>query len=76
VLTVSPPYPDYNWTIQGDIDERFGEGFSDRVTDVLLGIDGGTPEILDLFSTIGFIRTKNANYRAIEEAAERAGIIE
>lgn len=76
VLTVSPPYPDYNWTIQGDIDERFGEGFSDRITDVLLGIDGGTPEILDLFSTIGFIRTKNANYRAIEEAAERAGIIE
>ena len=31
VIWQTPPYPDYNWTIRGDVDETFGEGFADRV---------------------------------------------
>ena len=76
VLTLTPPYPDYNWTIHGDIGDEFGEGFTERVTDALLGIDADVPELLELFSAQGFIHADNASYRAIEEAAERAGIIE
>lgn len=29
-LFTSPPYYDYNWSIRGDLDTRFGPGFSDR----------------------------------------------
>ena len=75
-LTLTPPYPDYNWTIQGDIDDEFGEGFTERVRDALLGIGPDVPELLDLFSAQGFVPAENASYLAIEEAAVRAGIIE
>ena len=75
-LTLSPPYPDYNWTVHGDIDDEFGEGFADRITDALLGIDAEVPEVLELFSARGFMPADNASYGVIEEAAERAGIIE
>ena len=27
VIWQTPPYPDYQWTIRGDVDQRFGEGF-------------------------------------------------
>jgi phosphonate transport system substrate-binding protein len=75
-LTLTPPYPDYNWTVHGNIDDEFGEGFAHRITDALLAIDAEVPEILELFSAQGFIPAGNASYRAIEEAAEHAGIIE
>ena len=75
-LTRTPPYPDYNWTIHGDIEDEFGEGFTMRVTDALLGIDAEVPELLELFSAQGFVPAENSSYVAIEEAAERAGIIE
>ena len=75
-LILTPPYPDYNWTIQGDIDDEFGQGFTDRVTDALLRIDADFPELLELFSAQGFVPAENSSYAAIEKAAERAGIIE
>ena len=38
VIWVTPGYPDYQWTIRGDVDKAFGAGFSDRVQDTLVGI--------------------------------------
>lgn len=75
-LTLTPPYPDYNWTVHGQIDDEFGEGFADRIANALLRIDTDSPEILDLFSAQGFVPADNGIYGFIEEAAERAGIIE
>jgi phosphonate transport system substrate-binding protein len=75
-LTLTPPYPDYNWTVHGHIDDEFGDGFTDRVTNALLGIDTDQLELLELFSAQGFMPADNAIYGVIEEAAVRAGIIE
>ncbi len=76
VFYVTPPYYDYNWTIQGDIDETFGEGFKDRITAALLAIGPDQQDILDLFNAERFIETSNDNYDAILDVAQQVGIIQ
>ena len=49
VIWETPAYPDYHWTVRGDLDQRFGDGFSQQVTEVLLAIDD--PELLEAFTT-------------------------
>ena len=72
----TPSYYDYNWTVRGDLDETFGEGFTDRVKAAIFGINGNRPDILELFSAERFIPTTNDNYDAITRVAEAQGIIE
>lgn len=38
VIWRTPPYPDYQWTIRGDVDARWGAGFTDRVRQALLAM--------------------------------------
>ena len=72
----TPGYFDYNWTVQGGLDQVYGEGFTDRVRLALLGLNlGEHKEILELFSTERFVESKNSNYRAIEKVARDLGII-
>ena len=75
VLESTPPYFDYNWTIRGDLDDRFGDGFSNRLRDAVLSIDSDQAEILELFSTDSFIASNNGNYDSIREVAESLGIV-
>ena len=70
---ISPPYFDYNWTIRGDVDEIFGQGFSNSVSKTIIGMDG--PELLSLFSANRFIESDNANYLEIQKIAQSLGII-
>lgn len=74
LLWKTPPYPDYNWTIRGDVDARFGEGFADRVQAALLALDD--PEILAAFPRSGFIPAENADYQPIEDTARALDLIE
>ena len=74
-LWVTPAYFDYNWTVRGDLDERFGTGFTDRLQEALLGINGSHQEIRELFQTDSFVASNNDNYRSIEEIAKSLGII-
>ena len=76
VFYITPPYYDYNWTVRGDLDETFGEGFKDRVTAALLAIGPAQQDILDLFNTDSFIETSNENYDAILSVAQQVGIIQ
>ncbi len=76
VFYVTPPYYDYNWTVRGDLDETFGEGFKDRVVAALLAIGTDQQDILDLFNTDSFVETNNANYDAILDVAQQVGIIQ
>ena len=76
VLIITPPYFDYNWTIRGDADDTYGDGFTEKVLQALLKINGETPEILNLFSADGFVETSNGNYDAIRDVAELLGIID
>ena len=36
VIWKTPPYPDYQWSIRGDVDRPLGSGFKDKVQAALL----------------------------------------
>ena len=72
----TPAYYDYNWTAQGNLDEVYGEGFTDKIRQALLDLNPEEyGEILDLFSTNKFIPTSNDNYQAIEDVARELEIV-
>ena len=47
VIWESPPFPDYQWTVRGDLDKTFGEGFTKKLQDALISADD--PKILGPF---------------------------
>ena len=76
-LDTTPNYFNYNWTARADLDEVYGDGFTDRIQAALLALNPQEHgEILELFSTERFIATENDNYRAIESVARELGIIQ
>lgn len=74
VIWKTPAYPDYQWTIRGDVNERFGDGFKQRVTEALLNLDN--PELLESFPRSGFIPASNDDYEPIRKTAEEIGILD
>ncbi len=74
VIWETPAYPDYHWTVRGDLDERFGDGFTQRVTEVLLAIDD--PTLLEAFPRSAFVPADNDDYQAIEDTAEAIGLLD
>ena len=73
VVWESPPFPDYQWTIRGDVDATIGAGFTENVRAALLSIDD--PAILAIFARSKFIPAKNADYAPIEEVAKTTGLL-
>lgn len=73
VIWETPYYPDYQWTIRGDVNERFGEGFKEKVTQALLDMDD--PDLLERFPRSGFIPASNEDYAPIEETAESLDLL-
>lgn len=73
VIWTTPSYPDYQWTLRGDADERFGDGFTNDVRQALL--DMTDPELLASFPRSGFIPADNSMYAPIEEVAENLGLV-
>lgn len=74
VVWKTPNYPDYQWTIRGDVDERFGAGFADRVQQALLNMDD--PELLESFPRSGFIQASNDDYAIIESVGKELDLID
>ncbi len=74
LLWKTPPYPDYNWTIRGDVDATFGEGFADKVQAVLIGMTDA--DLLASFPRSAFIEATNELYAPIEETARELDILE
>ena len=74
VIWKTPPYPDYNWVIRGDVDARFGEGFTKKVQDALVGMDD--PELLAAFPRNAFIPAANEDYAPIEQVARDLDLLE
>lgn len=78
VILETPAYHDYHWVIRPDAAERFGEGFSQKVTDAFLQLDASNSdqaEILDFFGAAQFIATENGNYDQIEAVGREIGQI-
>lgn len=74
IIWETPAYPDYQWTIRGDVDARFGDGFTQRVQQALL--DMTDPDLLAAFPRSGFIPATNADYAPIEATAISIGIMD
>lgn len=74
VIWTTPTYPDYQWTIRGDVDERFGEGFKEKVRATLLGMDD--PDLLASFPRESFVPASNDDYVPIEETAKAIGLLD
>ncbi len=74
IIWETPGYPDYNWSIRGDVDETFGSGFLEKVQKALLNIND--KDILEQFPREFFIEATNDMYNPILETAQKVGIIQ
>ncbi len=78
LLWRTPGYADYHWLVRPDVDEVFGDGTTEKITDLLLGLDAAEPDdkaILDLFGAESFVPTENSNYDQIEAVAKEQGLL-
>jgi phosphonate transport system substrate-binding protein len=73
VIWESPTFPDYQWTVRGDVDRTYGAGFKERLRAALLAIDD--PAILTPFARSKFIPAKNSDYTPLEEVAKAANLL-
>ncbi|MFC6668727.1 putative selenate ABC transporter substrate-binding protein [Marinobacterium aestuariivivens] len=74
VIWTTPSYPDYQWTLRGDVDAHFGAGFRDRVREALLAMKD--PELLQSFPRQSFVPASNADYAPIEDTARAIGLLD
>ena len=73
VIWESPAFPDYQWTVRGDVDAIYGTGFTDKLTATLLAIDDKA--ILDPFGRSRFVPAKNEDYAPVEAVAKASGLL-
>ncbi|MGO9546534.1 MAG: putative selenate ABC transporter substrate-binding protein [Rhodomicrobium sp.] len=67
VIWETPPFPDLSFVIRGDADRMFGQGFTSKVQQALVGLDDR--ELLQAFGRPKFIPASNEQYEFIEELA-------
>lgn len=70
----TPPYPDYQWTIRGDLDGRFGAGFASKVKAALLDLKD--PDLLASFPRQSFIPASNDDYDPILKVGKSIGLLD
>ena len=73
VVWKTPPYPDYNWTIRGDVNKKYGTGFLEKVQLTLIELDD--ENILGQFPRKSFIKADNAMFIPVFKTAQEVGII-
>ena len=73
VIWETPTFPDYQWTVRGDVDKVYGAGFKEKLRAALLAIDDKA--ILDQFARSKFIPAKNSDYDPIEEVGKVTNLL-
>ncbi|MCL6269627.1 putative selenate ABC transporter substrate-binding protein [Sansalvadorimonas sp. 2012CJ34-2] len=74
VIWSTPEYPDYQWSIRGDVDKKFGKGFEEKVQSALLNMN--SPELLSAFPRKSFVTAENDFYKPIEDTARKIGLLD
>lgn len=74
IIWKTPTYPDYQWSIRGDVEKKFGAGFKDKVTKALL--DMKDPDLLASFPRKSFVPASNADYQPIVDVGKSIGLID
>ena len=73
VIWTTPGYPDYQWSVRGDIDQTFGAGFKEKLKATILAIEDKT--LLGYFERGKFIPAKNSDYQPIEDVGKVSGLV-
>lgn len=74
VIWKTPPYPDYNFSVRGDVDQNYGPGSIAKLQQALL--DMNDPGLLAAFPRKRFIKATNAEYQAVLEVGKLVGLLE
>lgn len=74
VIWKTPTYPDYQWTVRGDADKRFGAGFKAKLRTALLGMKDA--DLLAAFPRKSFVPAKNSDYEPILKTGRSIGLID
>jgi phosphonate transport system substrate-binding protein len=74
VIWQTPEYPDYNWTIRGDVDQTYGKGFADKAQKAL--VEMKDPNLLASFPRAAFIPADNTMYQPILDVGTDIGILQ
>jgi len=74
VIWKTPSYPDYQWTVRGDVDIHWGQGFKMKIKKALTEMND--PELLGVFPRSAFIEAKNSDYLPILNTAKKIGLME
>ena len=72
VIWTTPSYPDYQWSIRGDVDQRFGAGMKAKVTKALLEMKD--KDLLDSFPRSSFVPATNADFQPVADVARSIGL--
>ena len=74
IIWKTPGYQDYNWTIRGDVDKKFGEGFTEKVQKAIVELKD--EKILEMMKRSNFIKTDNKMFENIEKTAKELKLID
>jgi len=74
IIWRTPTYPDYNWSIRGDVEGKYGKGFIGRVQQALLQMEDRA--LLDRFPRTKFVAADNSMYGPILSTGTAIGLLE
>ena len=74
IIWKTPTYPDYQWSLRGDVNKKFGPDFKAKVTRALLGMKD--PDLLASFPRKSFVPASNADYQPILDTGKSIGLID
>ena len=73
----SPTFHDYHWILREEAEKDFGDGFAQKLKDVLFAMheDEAGKSVLELYKAGRIIDAKPEDYVRIEEAAEKLDLL-
>ena len=74
IIWKTPTYPDYQWSLRGDVSKKFGADFKAKVTKALLEMKD--PDLLASFPRKSFVPASNSDYQPILDTGKSIGLID
>lgn len=74
IIWRTPPYPNYQWSIRGGVENKFGKGFIEKVKTTLLNLKD--KDLLASFPRSAFISAKNSDYQPILDVGRKIKLID
>ena len=74
VFFITPSYVDYHWLAQGNLDQKFRNGFTKELREVILNLNPKNKNqklILEMFNAKKFIKANYEDYKEIESIGRK-----